>query len=75
MMDDVAEIAGRLTVAQRTVIWLRGEVCGMPFIASIMRPLVRRGFFSRVDRKGFQARWSLTPLGARVRSYLENNRG
>ena len=67
----VADVAAKLTEAQREVTAMRGEIMGMPFAALVIRPLIRRGIFSRHDRKGFQTRWHLTPLGLAVRQHLE----
>lgn len=56
-----------LSASDIELIVSRGEIFGMPYAASVMRHLVRRGYFMRVERKGFQTRWQLTEKGERVR--------
>lgn len=73
--DYVVQIAKSLKPTSARIIESNGEVCGMPYAAELMRPLVRRGLFERVERRGFLTRWELTPLGLRVREYLENRDG
>lgn len=70
MTEEVERIVAGLTKAQRSVVVKGGEICGMPFHSSLVRPLIRRGIFTRVDRQGFQARWNLTPTGTAVRAAL-----
>lgn len=57
-------------VILREGIALGGHPYGMPYAASIMRPLERRGYFKRVVRKGFQTRWVLTEDGKDTRDRL-----
>jgi hypothetical protein len=68
---DVAKIAAGLSLRDRAIILREGICVGrMPFSASLMRPLERRGIFVRVERKGFQVRWQLTPLGEDLWEYF-----
>ena len=63
---EIARVAAGLTRAQRDLVLSKGQVFGMPMSALVMRPLVRRKLFDRVERKGFQVWWRITDLGHAV---------
>lgn len=75
MNDRAREVAAwvRKSGYQQQVIG-QGVVCGMPYYASVMRPLVRRGLFDRIEQPGFQVRWQITQLGLAVRRILEETK-
>lgn len=71
--DVVERIARGLRAGERHIIRRQGLAYGTaPFYANIMRPLERKGLFSRITQNGFQTRWELTALGSRVRAHLED---
>jgi len=69
-MSDLETALRDLTYAQASLIARQGRFGRMPLSACQMRPLVRRGYFERVERKGFQTRWELTELGRAIRDHL-----
>ncbi len=70
---EIARVAAGLTRAQREAVLSEGRVFGMPMAASVMRPLVRRRLFDRIEKKGFQAWWRITNLGLAVSEWIYNN--
>jgi hypothetical protein len=69
--SDVAGVAGKLTADDLYVLMRGGLAFGRtPFSASVMRPLERRGLFTREARPGFQVRWHVSQLGLAVRDFL-----
>jgi len=72
-LPDVPQIAADLTHQSVRVLFGGGSFGRSPFGAGSMRPLVRRGLFRRVERKGFQTRWEITETGVAVRDYLKKN--
>ncbi|MFA6031797.1 MAG: hypothetical protein WC889_02720, partial [Myxococcota bacterium] len=85
-MDDIAEIVSGLNEAEKRCvrrlgaeIMLANELarkCGERNGHRVGHFARRSPLFETFGRtKNYTALWQLTPLGARVRSYLENNRG
>lgn len=74
-MTDPHTIARGLTDTQAWAIQIGGSFGRMPLDAIVMRPLERRGLFSRIEQKGFQVRWELTAAGEAVRRVLEEEAG
>jgi DNA-binding HxlR family transcriptional regulator len=69
---DAETIAAGLTPVNRGIIYRRGVAYGSThFMARLLRPLERTGFFVRHDHKGFSPRWHLTPKGEAVRAIIE----
>ena len=69
-MQTPEQIAEGLSERQAWAVYLGGAFGRSPISAKIMRPLERRGLASRIEQKGFQVRWQLTPLGHSVREIL-----
>ena len=75
-MPDPHQLAAGLSEDGKFAISFEGIAYGRaPFAASVMRPLERRGLFTRIAEKGFQVRWEITPLGLAVRAILEERNG
>ncbi len=81
-MPDVAEIAGRLSEAQRRALTHKNAGgCSYTWAGiGTLQALHSRGLVLRNGRRGSMfspqtnIRWPLTPLGLAVRAYLENSR-
>ena len=65
LMTD-AEIAAKLTKAQREAIYTLRKCDGIPsrhIAAHRVRPLIRRGLINRIERPGFSTWYELTSAG------------
>lgn len=77
-MPDVAEIAGRLSEAQRAAVF---QICATPnrysqvavLNRNVFRALVRKGIMQHII-VGMVSCASFTETGLAVRAYLENSR-